>query len=100
MPAERLAKLLLLDEIKPVEENGKVVWRKIATDEEVRLNEFIPSITDAYGEYFKADNNPGGDAPGNGGKVTSGKKRSTMTRAEKSAYITANGEEAYNKLPA
>lgn len=86
--AERLAKLLLLDEIRPVEEKDKVVWRKITSDEEVKLNEFIPSIKEAYGEYFKADNNPGSDAPGNTGKVnTAGKKWDTMTRDEKNAAI-------------
>lgn len=98
--AERLAKLLLLDEIKPTEENGKVVWRKIATDEQVDLNEFIPSIATAYGEYFASDNNPGGDAPGNNGKrIGSVKKRSEMSTAEKSAYIAAHGNAAYQKLP-
>lgn len=89
---ERLAKLLLLDEIKPTEENGKVVWRKIATDEEVALNEFIPSISTAYGEYFQANNNPGGDAPGNTGKTTStGKAWEKATLTERNAAIRAAG---------
>lgn len=89
--AEHLSKLLL-DEIKPVEEKGGVIWRKIETDEEVKLNEFIPSIKDAYGNFFKADNNPGGDAPGNNGKTTTtNKKWSEATLAERNDAIRAAG---------
>jgi hypothetical protein len=90
--SERLAKLLLLDEIKPTEEEGKVVWRRIDTDEKVSLKEFIPSIKEAYGEYFKADNVPGGDAPGNTGKTNgSGKKWADMSRSDRNDAIRAAG---------
>lgn len=97
--AERLAKLLLLDEIKPVDENGKVVWRKIATDEEVQLSTYIPSIADAYGEYFKGDTNPGSNAPGNKRPVSTSQNRSQMSTAEKSAFVAKHGKEAFLKLP-
>ncbi len=91
---EQLAKLLLLDEIKSVEENGKIVWRKLDTDEEVKLHEFIPTLSDnpAYGIYLDSDINPGGDAPGNTGTTKpSGGKWSTMTTAERSQAIRQAG---------
>lgn len=96
---ERLAKLLLLEAIRPVEEDNRVVWRRLDTDEEVNLKDFIPSIKDAYGEYFMADNNPGSNAPGSGKGIGGSKNRSKMTTAEKTAYIRQHGQAAYHALP-
>jgi len=90
--SEQLAKLLLLEAIKPVNENGSVVWRKIDTDETVSLKDFIPAIKDVYDNFFKADNIPGSDAPGNTGKVNgpSG-KWDKMSREERSKAIRDSG---------
>lgn len=86
--------------LKPVEDDGKVIWKSLDGLETIDLATFIPSLKDAHGGFFKADNNPGGDAPGNNGKVKGGaKKRSEMTNAEKSAYIAAHGNATYLKLP-
>lgn len=98
--APKLAKLLLLDEIKPAREDGKLVWRRQDTDEQINLKEFLPTLQDAYGEFFKADNNPGGDAPGNTGKVNAGgTKRSQMDTKAKLAFIKKHGQDAFLKLP-
>lgn len=98
---EQLAKLLLLDEIRPVEENGQVVWRRKDTDEQVKLNEFIPKLAEnpVYDWAFAAKNNPGIDARGNIGKAPTTLHRTKMSTAEKSAYVTKYGQAAFLQLP-
>lgn len=85
--------------LKPVEEDGKLVWKSLDGLETIDLKTFIPSLETAHGRFFKADNNPGGDAPGNSTRHSTGTKRSAMTRQEKSAYISKNGQAAYEQLP-
>lgn len=85
--------------VKPVREDGKLVWKSLDGLETIDLKTFIPTLEAAHGRYFKADNNPGGDAPGNSTRISTGIKRSAMTRAEKTAYISKHGQAGYEKLP-
>lgn len=96
---EPFAIVLQAKHIKPVVEDGTVVWKSLDGLETIDLETYLPSLEKSYGHFFKADNNPGGDAPGNNGNVTGGQKRSAMSRAEKTAYIGKHGDEAYLKLP-
>ena len=86
--------------LKPVREDGKLVWKSLDGLETIDLKTFIPTLETAHGRYFKADNNPGGDAPGNSKRIAGGTlKRSAMTTTEKSAYIREHGNAKYQQLP-
>jgi hypothetical protein len=85
--------------LKPVEEDGKLVWKSLDGLETIDLKTFIPTLEATHGRFFKADNNPGGDAPGNSQRIGTGVKRSAMTTKEKTAFIRANGQAAYQNLP-
>lgn len=85
--------------LKPEREDGKLVWKSLDGLETIDLKTFIPTLEAAHGRYFKADNNPGGDAPGNSQRLSTGVKRSAMTTKEKTQFIRANGQAAYDKLP-
>lgn len=100
--AGRMAKLLRLEDIKPVQkEDGDLVWRSLDDTQTIDLEKFIPSLRDEWGEFFKPTVASGGGAAGS--RITSTNsgelKRSKMSTADKVAYVKQHGQEAYNKLP-
>lgn len=100
---EPFAIILRAKHIQPVEEDGRTVWKSLDGLERYDdLPAFIKSLESdpAYGNFFKGDNHPGSNAPGNKGRVTGGTlQRSKMTTAEKTAYIKKHGQAAFLQLP-
>jgi hypothetical protein len=62
--AEDLAAVLKSKHIKPVNENGKMLWRTLDDTETVDLDKFIPTLRDTKGDFFESTLTPGSGASG------------------------------------
>lgn len=101
----------LRDKVQVVEENGEYVVRVIdngvtrigdSSGTPMTITQLVNEFREnpVYGMAFKSSGATGGSATGNSTASTSGaaSKRSTMTTAQKTAYIAKHGQEAYLKL--
>lgn len=97
--ASRMAKLLQLENIKPVQENGKTVCRSLDDTQTINLKEYIPTLKENYSIYYKATNTAGGGASGGQSDGSTIVNKSKMTSQEKSKFISENGKDAFLALP-
>jgi hypothetical protein len=105
---------LIRDHVKVEYEDGRAVTRVVDSKGERRVNangedmsiaDLVAEMrqSDDYAQAFKASGQSGSGAPANrtsGGAGGQVKRRSEMNFEEKAAFIQANGQDGYLKLPA
>ena len=92
--AENLSIILRSKHLKPVEDNGKTIWKSLDDTKIIDLETYVPELKTSYGKFFKADGASGSGASGSGNNNGAGLKK-TATKAEVAKLLPADKKAFY-----